>query len=103
MNDALHPVPETGIPAEEKSESLGSFLWFLLKLALAVLIFRSFLFSPFSIPSESMLPRLANGDYLIAAKWPYGFTSNSLPFSAPLIPSSRKRSIDSSGPKSSSS
>ena len=86
MNDALHPVPETGIPAEEKSESLGSFLWFLLKLALAVLIFRSFLFSPFSIPSESMLPRLANGDYLIAAKWPYGFTSNSLPFSAPLIP-----------------
>ncbi len=27
-----------------------------------------------------------NGDYLLAAKWPYGYTRNSLPFSVPLIP-----------------
>ena len=33
-----------------------------------------------------MLPRLQNGDYLLAAKWPYGYSSYSLPFSAPLIP-----------------
>jgi signal peptidase I len=33
-----------------------------------------------------MLPRLENGDYLLAAKWPYGFSSYSLPFSLPLIP-----------------
>ncbi len=71
---------------EEQSETLGSFLLFLAKLALVVLIFRSFIFSPFSIPSESMLPRLMNGDYLVAAKWPYGYSDYSLPFSAPLIP-----------------
>jgi signal peptidase I len=69
-----------------KDESFLSFVIFLAKLLLIVLIFRSFVFSPFSIPSESMLPRLMNGDYLLAAKWPYGFSSYSLPFNAPLIP-----------------
>ena len=59
---------------------------FLAKLGLAVLIFRSFFFSPFTIPSESMLPQLMNGDYLLASKWPYGYSRHSLPFSAPLIP-----------------
>jgi signal peptidase I len=63
-----------------------SFLVFLLKLVVFVAVFRSFFFSPFNIPSESMLPRLQNGDYLLAAKWPYGFSSYSLPFSLPLIP-----------------
>ncbi|MEM8726688.1 MAG: signal peptidase I, partial [Pseudomonadota bacterium] len=76
----------TAASDEDKPESLASFAGFLIKLLLVVLIFRSFVFSPFSIPSESMLPRLWNGDYLLAAKWPYGFSSNSLPFGAPLIP-----------------
>lgn len=71
---------------DKKAESLGSFAWFIVKLALIVLLFRSFFFSPFSIPSESMLPRLWNGDFLLAAKWPYGFSRNSLPFGVPLIP-----------------
>jgi signal peptidase I len=49
-----------------------------------VLAFRVFVFSPFSIPSESMLPRLMNGDYLLAAKWPYGISRHSLPFDLAL-------------------
>ena len=76
-------TPET---APEKEESWGDFLKFMLKLVVVVLIFRSFIFSPFTIPSESMLPGLRNGDYLVAAKWPYGFSNLSLPFEAPLIP-----------------
>ncbi len=80
--------PDNAVAAgqEEEKEGFLSFIWFLTKLLFAVLLFRSFVFSPFSIPSESMLPRLWNGDYLLAAKWPYGYSSYSLPYSAPLIP-----------------
>ena len=71
---------------DHREESWLGFGFFMLKLLLAVLIFRSFVFSPFSIPSESMLPRLWTGDYLLAAKWPYGYSKYSLPYDAPLIP-----------------
>ncbi|MDG6078511.1 signal peptidase I [Erythrobacter litoralis] len=71
---------------EAKEEDWGDFARFLIKLVLAVVIFRSFIFSPFTIPSESMLPGLRNGDYLVAAKWPYGYSRLSLPFELPLIP-----------------
>jgi signal peptidase I len=70
----------------KKRKKEDSFPVFLVKLVLIVAIFRSFFFSPFNIPSESMLPRLINGDYLLAAKWPYGYSRYSLPFSLPLIP-----------------
>ncbi|MFM5917098.1 MAG: signal peptidase I [Novosphingobium sp.] len=66
-----------------------SFPVFVLKLAIAVVLFRSFVFAPFYIPSESMLPRLLNGDYLLLAKWPYGFSRRSLPFGVPLLPEKR--------------
>jgi signal peptidase I len=59
---------------------------FLLKLALFVLIFRSFVLAPFVIPSESMLPRLLIGDYLFVSKWSYGYSRWSLPWGLPLIP-----------------
>lgn len=62
----------------------ASFGWFLVKLLVLVLAFRTLIFAPFSIPSESMLPRLMNGDYLLAAKWPYGISRHSLPFALPL-------------------
>lgn len=78
-----NPKPDT---PDKEHESWGSFVWFLIKLVLAVLIFRAFIFASFNIPSESMLPRLMVGDHLFAAKWPYGFTNNSLPFKVPLIP-----------------
>ncbi|OAN59036.1 signal peptidase I [Sphingobium sp. TCM1] len=68
-----------------KSET-RDFLWFLAKLGLFVFILRSFIVSPFNIPSESMQPRLLIGDYLLVAKWPYGYSRYSLPFSIPLIP-----------------
>lgn len=77
---------QPGKKQEPEKETIGSFLWFVFKLAIIVLAFRSFVFSPFSIPSESMLPGLWKGDYLIAAKWPYGYSRYSLPLDAPLIP-----------------
>ena len=71
-------------PAARSGDDWAGFTRFLIKLLLAVLALRVFVFSPFSIPSESMLPRLMNGDYLLAAKWPYGFSRHSLPFDLPL-------------------
>lgn len=82
MNDtAPPPAPsaDEANPAAAKKEE-GSFLWFLIKLVIVVLVFRTFIFSTFSIPSESMLPRLMVGDYLFTAKWPYGYSRASLPF-----------------------
>ncbi len=81
------PAPETKPAKPAKKED--SFPVFVIKLAIAVAIFRSFIFSPFNIPSESMLPRLQNGDYLLAAKWAYGYSAYSLPWSAPLLPEHR--------------
>ncbi|MFN3989207.1 MAG: signal peptidase I [Erythrobacter sp.] len=78
------PLARANAPLGEGRAERGSFTLFLVKLVLAVLIFRSFIFSPFTIPSESMMPRLVNGDYLLAAKWPYGISANSLPFRLPL-------------------
>ncbi len=87
MSDAPTPLADEAAPAPRKREKKeDSFPVFLIKLALIVAIFRSFFFSPFNIPSESMLPGLQNGDYLLAAKWPYGYSKYSLPFSVPLIP-----------------
>ena len=75
-------------PRPPRSET-GETLRFLLKLALFVLIFRTFLLAPFSIPSESMLPRLYVGDYLFVSKWSYGYSRWSLPWGMPLLPTVR--------------
>ena len=72
--------------ATKPPSEILSTLRFLATLAVVVLIFRSVIFSPFSIPSQSMLPRLYIGDYLFISKWNYGFSRWSLPFGAPLIP-----------------
>jgi signal peptidase I len=87
MNDSATAEPHSPTdPVSKPAKQEESFPVFLIKLVLIVVFIRSFIFSPFNIPSESMLPQLQNGDYLIAAKWPYGYSKYSLPFSLPLIP-----------------
>ena len=77
---AVLAEPDTNAPGE----GWGSFAWFVIKVIAVVFAFRILVFSPFSIPSESMLPRLMNGDYLLASKWSYGISKYSLPFESGL-------------------
>jgi signal peptidase I len=41
-------------------------------VALAVLVLRAFVFEPFRIPSDSMMPTLVDGDFIIVNKFAYG-------------------------------
>ena len=68
-------------PRSERS--IGSRIRFFLLLALGVWLLRSLIVAPFSIPSGSMLPTMAIGDYLFVAKWPYGYSRFSFPLQIP--------------------
>lgn len=51
--------------------------WILVALVLSFL-FRSFLYTPFYIPSASMMPNLKTGDYIVASKFAYGYGPHSI-------------------------
>ena len=72
-----------GTRKQEKPESAWSLARFFLTLLILAWALRSFIVQPFNIPSGSMLPTLYIGDYLIAAKWPYGYSRYSLAFGFP--------------------
>jgi signal peptidase I len=78
--DVAAESPAGTAPASVKKGGLGETTRFLLILFVAALLLRTFVVTPFFIPSGSMLPRMMIGDYLFVAKWPYGFSRYSLPF-----------------------
>lgn len=76
----------TATPAKpERQETTGSLARFVLGVAVIAWAFRTFIVQPFYIPSGSMLPTLYIGDYLVVAKWPYGYSRYSFPFGFPAF------------------
>lgn len=75
--------PPTHTPPVAVKRPLWPRLRFYLLLALAAWLLRSLVVAPFNIPSGSMLPTMAIGDYLFVAKWPYGYSRYSFPMQIP--------------------
>jgi signal peptidase I len=68
---------------EGRKERRGGLLRLVIEVLLIAWVIRSLVFAPFNIPSGSMLPALFIGDYVLVAKWPYGFSRFSFPWSFP--------------------
>lgn len=64
----------------EEKETTGEVTRTFLIAVLLTILFRTFLFEPFNIPSGSMVPNLLVGDYLFVSKYNYGYSRFSFPF-----------------------
>lgn len=81
---AAAPKPDASAPPPQRERG-GGFVSTILWALMLALVVRTFLFQPFTIPSESMRPTLEIGDYVISSKWPYGYSRYSLPFTPDLF------------------
>lgn len=59
---------EVGVPEPGTVDYARSFF----PVALIVLLVRAFIFEPFRIPSDSMMPTLLDGDFIVVSKYSYG-------------------------------
>jgi len=71
--------------AKRGESGLMETAWVIFQALLIAVVFRTFLFQPFNIPSGSMKETLLVGDFLFVSKFSYGYTHFSLPFSPPLF------------------
>jgi len=65
-------------PAGKKSEFRETII-VIVEALLIALVFRSFLYQPFSIPTASLQPTMMIGDYFVASKFTWGYGRYSFP------------------------
>lgn len=66
--------------AETAGSELRETIVVVVQALLIALVFRTFLYQPFSIPTASMQPTLLIGDYVITSKFTWGYGRYSFPF-----------------------
>ena len=59
-------------PAGAAESTVAEYARSFFPIILIVLVIRSFLFEPFRIPSDSMMPTLQDGDFIFVSKFSYG-------------------------------
>lgn len=76
LDDELDGDEDDDLAPQEPPRTFGSWIWEVAKTwgpaILAIIIIRTFVFQPFSIPSTSMVPTLLIGDHVIVTKFSYG-------------------------------
>jgi signal peptidase I len=73
----------TGKKIRKKNEVVDTIV-VIIEALLIALVFRTFLFQPFSIPTSSMQSTLMIGDYFVANKFTWGLGKYSFPFPVPI-------------------
>jgi signal peptidase I len=73
-------VADRSAGEKAKEGGIGETIKVVAQALLIALVFRTFLYHPFNIPSGSMEPTLLIGDYLFVSKFSYGYGRYSFPF-----------------------
>jgi signal peptidase I len=83
MAESAATSEPTTSPKQEDgfSEIIKALIW----AGTIAIILRSLLYSPFNIPTGSMISNLLVGDYLFVNKFTYGYSRYSFPFGPPLF------------------
>jgi signal peptidase I len=76
---------EIKVKPEKKSGGIGETVKVVIQALLIALVFRTFFYHPFNIPSGSMIPTLLIGDYLFVSKFSYGYSRFSFPIELPFL------------------
>jgi signal peptidase I len=78
-------VAERSAAKESEKGGVWETVKVIIEALLIALVFRTFLYHPFNIPSGSMEPTLLIGDYLFVSKFSYGYSRYSFPIDLSFI------------------